>query len=418
MRTKKMRQFNQKFIRILLVFLIVFGSFLIGFFIRGNSDFLKNLGLPEYITGVAKSKTQDLTTNKKNVFNSISARIDEVEDVLASDSLDTYTLEEATKAIFESLSKASNDPYLHYFSSDRYTTLMNTQDEGYAGVGVLFSEYNGKAYAVDVFEGSPAQLEGVRNGDFVESVNGDSSHVWSRSEVTALLNKSEGRSVVITWRRPESLESESGNTFITALECKEFKKENISMDFIEDRRIAVIDINQLTQDSASYVEEKINEALAREAQGFVLDLRDNPGGYLGQAIEIASMFIATGNVVQIETVDGVATKAVTGKPITNLPVVLLVNKNTAAAAEVMAAAIKESQRGLLVGTTTMGKGTIQVMYELTFGGAMRYTAAYYLTPGGHQINNVGITPDVVLGKSEEGDLQRDYAIEVAVDRSA
>ncbi len=406
-----MRKFNQRLIKILVVFLIVFFSFLIGFFMRGNSDFLQTLGLPEYITGVAKSKAQDLTTSKKNVFNSISARINEVEDVLASDSLDTYSLDGATNAFFESLSKASNDPYLHYFSADRYNTLMNTQDEGYAGVGVLFSEYDGKAYVVDVFEGSPAQLAGVQNGDFVHSINGDASHVWSRSEVTALLNKSEGGSVVITWRRPESLESESGDTFTTALECKEYQKQNISMDYIEDKRVAVIDINQLTQNSASYVEEYVNDAIAREIQGFVLDLRDNPGGYLSQAIDIASLFIATGNVVEIETVDGISTKAVTGKPITSLPVVVLVNKNTADAAEVLAAAIKESQRGILVGITTMGKGTIQVMYELSFGGAMRYTAAYYLTPGGHEINDIGITPDVILSKSDEGDFQRDYAIE-------
>ena len=95
------------------------------------------------------------------------------------------------------------------------------------------------------------------------------------------------------------------------------------------------------------------------------------------------------------------------------PVVLLVNKNTAAAAEVVAAALKESQRATLVGTTTMGKGSVQVMHELSFGGAMRYTAAYYLTPEGHAIDQVGVTPGVTLEGSAEGDSQKDYAMEVA-----
>ena len=92
---------------------------------------------------------------------------------------------------------------------------------------------------------------------------------------------------------------------------------------------------------------------------------------------------------------------------------VITNKNTAAAAEVVAAALKESQRATLVGTNTMGKGSVQVLSELSFGGALRYTAAYYLTPEGHAIDQVGVTPEVILDATGESDPQKDYAIELA-----
>jgi carboxyl-terminal processing protease len=149
------------------------------------------------------------------------------------------------------------------------------------------------------------------------------------------------------------------------------------------------------------------------AQAFVLDLRDNPGGYMSQAVSLASLFMSSGTVLVVETVDGKTAKPATGQPVTQSPVVVLVNKNTAAAAEVVAAALKENQRGFLVGTDTMGKGSVAVLHDLSFGGALQYTAAYYLTPEGHSINGVGVVPNEQVEQSSEGDFQRDYATELA-----
>ena len=172
-------------------------------------------------------------------------------------------------------------------------------------------------------------------------------------------------------------------------------------------------VKQLTQNSAQLTQAALNDLLAQGARAFVLDLRDNPGGYLSQAVDLASLFMSSGTVVEIQTVDGQTAKAASGQPATSLPLVVITNKNTAAAAEVVAAALKESQRATLVGTTTLGKGSVQVLHELSYGGAMRYTAAYYLTPEGHAIDQVGVTPTVALENSDTGDAQKDYAVEVA-----
>ena len=412
-RTRKRRARSHRLIMMFTVIILVALAFVGGFAVRGQSAFLQSLGMPDSITGVTRDVTSDKTVRAKDIYNSLSARISEVEDILTKESLDTYNLDEATDATLSAFAETAPDPFLRYYSPERYSTLLNSQDEGYSGVGVLFSEYNGQAYAVDVFDESDAQRAGVREGDFVVSINGDNSQTWSRSEVAAVLSQSAGNSVVITWRRPEALESGGGQQYTTTLECTEIKEENISTEYNSERNVGYINVRQFTQNSSTFTQQGIVDLTAAGARAFVLDLRDNPGGYLSQAVNIASLFISSGTVVEVQTIDSKSTKTATGQVATEAPLVVIINKNTAAAAEVVAAALKESQRATLVGTNTMGKGSVQVLHELSFGGAIRYTAADYLSPEGHQIDGVGVTPEVALEMTGEGDPQKEYAIELA-----
>jgi carboxyl-terminal processing protease len=142
----------------------------------------------------------------------------------------------------------------------------------------------------------------------------------------------------------------------------------------------------------------------------VLDLRNIPGGYLTQAVEIASQFIQSGTVVQIKSGDNTTAKSAEGTEANTMPLVVLVNDKTAGSAEVLAAALQDSQRATVVGSQTQGKGSVQVMQPLSFGGALRYTAATYLTPSGRAIDGVGVTPDVVVSNA---DRQLSIAREIA-----
>jgi len=412
-RTRKMRARSYRLMRIFIIVILVSLAFLAGFVLRGHPHFLQSLGLPESITGVPEPSTVDASSSKKDVFNSLSMRVSEVEDILSEDSMDTINVDDATVGTMKAVGDASNDPYLRYYTPERYAKLLNNNDEGYAGVGVLFSEYNGQAYVVDVFEGSPAQLEGVQIGDFVAGVNGDRSQVWSRSEVAAVLSQEQGSTVYIDWRRPESLESSGGTEYTTSLSCEEYSEINVTSEYDEERTVGYVKVKQFTQNAAALVQAEIDSLTAQGARAFVLDLRDNPGGYLGQAIGLASLFMPGGTVVEVRTKDGQSAKPATGQPVSSNPLVVITNKNTAAAAEVVAAALKESQRAMVVGTNTMGKGSVQIMHDMSFGGALRYTAAYYLTPEGHAIDQVGVTPDVTIDATDEGDFQKDYAMEVA-----
>ena len=410
-RTQKIRARNSRLIQIFAVIILVCAMFAAGFLVRDHPYFLQRLGFPDTVTGLTTNIADQNDT--KDVYNSLSVRVAEVEDKLKNDSLDEYDLDEVTVKTLEAFAGATYDPYLRYYTAERYRELLNQVGEGYAGIGVLFSEYNGMAYVVDVFDGSEAQLAGIQEGDFVESINGDNSQSWSRAEVAAKLSQSKGSTVVITWRRPESLEADGGETFTTTLMCEEYDQTNVDTEYDADRRVGYIKVRQFTQNSASLVQTAITELTAQGAGAFVLDVRDNPGGYLSQAVDMASLFMSSGTVVEIHTVDGIITKNASSQTATALPLVVITNKNSAAGAEILAAALKESQRATVIGTTTMGKGSVQTMSVLSFGGALRYTAAYYKTPEGRDIDRVGVAPDVTVEMTDEGDAQKDYAIGVA-----
>ena len=413
-RTRKMRARNYHLIRIFAGIVIACVAFAIGFAMRGSTSFLASLGFPESVTGVVQSAVTDPNAPEKDVYNALSARVAEVEDLLASDSLDTYDLGDATASALDGFTQASNDPNLQYYTQERYTELMSTPNEGYAGIGVLFSEYNGQAYAVDVFEGSPAQLAGVHEGDFVVSIQGDDSQKWSRSEVAAKLSQLQGTDVIITWRRPETLEADGGEELTTTLACAEYDEANVTSEFDKDRKVGYIRVKQLTQNAAENAQKAVKSLTKEGAGAFVLDLRNNPGGYLSQAISLASLFMSSGTVVEIQTKDGIVAKTASGQPATDSPLVVIVNKHTAAGAEVVAAALKESQRAeAIVGSQTLGKGSVQVISSLSFGGALRYTAAYYLTPEGRAIDKSGVSPTVTYEGSDTGLSVKEYAIERA-----
>ncbi len=300
-----------------------------------------------------------------------------------------------------------NDPYARYFDASSYQTYLNSVSSPSTGIGVLFGESDGSCYVVDVFEGSEAANMGVLPGDYVEAIDGEKKDQWSLPEVTNTLHRDEGETVYITWRRPGK-DNAGATTFNTSLRYESSPETNITYSITNG--IAYIEIKQLGSDCAEVLKKTIAQATSEGASALVLDLRNIPGGYLTQAVEIASLFIQSGTVVQIKSGDTTTTKTADGAEVTNLPLVVLVNEKTAGSAEVLASALQDSQRATVVGVQTQGKGSVQVMQPLSFGGALRYTAATYLSPSGRAIDGVGVTPDVVITNTER---QVPIALEIA-----
>lgn len=404
-----LRARNRKTIATAVVFLCVCCSFAAGFLVRGNEALLSRLGFDSLVVSADSNPGQTVTGN---TYDSISARVAEVEGVVASESLDSYDLDDATSRVLGAFAESTADPYLTFYDSQRYSAYLQETARSYAGIGVLFGEYNGQCYAVEVFPGSAAEAAGVQQGDFVAAIDGDRSG-WSLTETVNALAREEGSQVVVTWRRPGSLEGEGGPEITTTLICSEYQEQNLESQ-LEDE-VGYIKLSQLTQSSDALVRDAIADLTAQGARSLVLDLRDNPGGYLTSAVNVASLFVQSGVVVQINTVDGTTTKTASGDVATGLPLVVLVNQNTAGAAEVLAAALQDNQRATVAGQTTLGKGSVQVVRELSFGGALRYTAATYLTPLGHDIQNVGVVPAVSIPAGDEADVdnQRTVAVETA-----
>lgn len=404
--------------RLMKVFLIIIAlclAFLGGFVIRGKASLLDAVGLSSLrvTTTGASSNSAILPSN-----TSLGARVSEVESVLKKNSLDSFDLDVATTTIFDSFAAITKDPYLRYFDANRLAVLKNTTVSHSVGIGVLFSEYEGRAFAVDVFDGSPAQAAGVLQGDVVVAINGDRSHVWSVAEVRAALNASPQGQVVITWQRLAKRDDTSGSELSTTLSIGAATTSNVTTSV--SGNVGVIKVKQITQNCASLVQDALSQLAKSGASAYVLDLRDNPGGYLTQAVDIASFFIKSGTIVKIQTASSdESTKNATGKyapEAIDRPLVVIINHNTAASAEVLAAALKDNQQATLIGENTMGKGSVQVTYDLSFGGALRYTAAWYKSPLGHSLVGAGVVPDMSIARSADGDNQKTLAIDEARSR--
>lgn len=406
---RRARARNIRLIKAFTFVIVVSLAFFVGFFVRGSVPVLESLGFSSFIVDTDRNPG---STTSGDTYNSIGARVAEVEGIIANESLDSFDLSMATTNLLDAFTETTKDPYLRYYDANRYSALLQESAGGYSGIGVLFSEYKGRAYAVDVFEGSVAQAADVRQGDFVVAIDGERNHDWTIGEVTAALSRDAGENVVITWRRAAALDDEGGEEFTTTLTCGEFAEKNVVGEL--DDTVGYIQLKQITHNAASLVEDAVRDLESQGAMSFVLDIRDNPGGYLTQAVDVASLFVKSGTVVKIQTKEvEESTKTATDNFVTDKPLVVLVNGNTAASSEVLAAALKDNQRATLVGTTTLGKGSVQVTRDLSFGGALRYTAAYYKSPLGHDIEGVGVTPDVSVGLAEAGDNQKALAIETA-----
>lgn len=395
----------------MVVFLVVVAAFVAGFLVRSNIPLMSSLG---FVTeeAPASSATSPNSAKLKTTYDSLSMRISEVEDMLASYSFDDVHLQEATDSMLTELMASTEDPYAAYYNAERYEEhMLENADKTFSGVGVLFGDYNGRAYAIDVLEGSEAQAEGVRQGDFVVAIDGDSSHAWSATEVIGALSRDDGESVVITWMRPISLDAMTGEDFITTLVCRSYDVQNVTYEMVDG--VGYIKLRQITGNASQLVKAAVEDLAAQGALAYVLDITDNPGGYLTQSLDTASLFVQSGVLVGIETLDGTSTRAASGSTTTLAPLVVMVNGYTSGVAEVLAAALQDNNRATTVGQTTTGKGSVQVIRELSFGGAIRYTAAYYLTPLGHEINGVGVVPDIEVANPEGA--EENFQLQVALD---
>ena len=392
------------------VAVIIVAAFLGGFLLRGNQSMLKQMGFESYIAEDIQNPGETVSGDTRD---SVSARVAEVQGIIDSQSMDTYDLGASTTSTLNAFTNATKDPYVTYLDPETYKAYSDERVSSYGGIGVLFGDKDAQAYAVEVFEGSVAQAAGVRSGDYVVSVDGDDSVKWTTVEVAnAITSRQLGDSILIKWRRPATQDAQDGEEFTTTLTVSDYEQINVHSE-LEDH-VGYIKISQFNTTSASIVKDAILTLKSEGALSYIIDIRSNPGGYLAQAIEVASFFVPSGVVVEVETADSKTTKSVDGDVLTDAPLVVLCNADTASAAEVLASSIKSYGVGTLVGETTLGKTSIQRVRELSFGGALRYTVGYYNTPSGHAIDGVGVSPDIEVPLNDDGgDNQKDYAFDVA-----
>lgn len=267
----------------------------------------------------------------------------------------------------------------------------------YVGVGVRIEERDGEAVVISPIDGSPAAETGVEPGDVIVAVNGENVESLALPEISDRVRGKEGSEVDLTLSR-EGKERE------ITLERSKIDVSAASWSLIPNTKTAHLRLSSFSSESAGELETALDEAREAGAERLVLDLRDNPGGRLNQAIEAAGLFLESNSVVYIrQDAEGERTKERTsgGEP-ARAPMTVLVNGGTASSAEILAGALRDNGRARLVGTTTFGTGTVLQPYELDDGSALLLGIAEWLTPGGDFIRENGIEPGV---KVELGDSQ-------------
>ncbi|MBE0416569.1 MAG: S41 family peptidase [Coriobacteriia bacterium] len=342
---------------------------------------------------------------------SVGDRVDEVRRLLEREALEPSSEESMTAGSVRGLLESLDDPYAAYLDAKHFE-YFNDQTEGeFFGVGINIAEREGVVYVVSTIEGTPAEEAGLQAEDEIISIDGESRDRWDIDEVVARVRGPEGTEVELGIRREGSDE-----LIIFTITRAQIDIPNV-MSRMVDGDVGYLRLLTFNMKSAEALAEEISELEADGATAFVLDVRDNPGGLLNSAIEVASLFIEDGVIVRIEERDRPETQqragggAVTGKPL-----VLLVNGNSASASEVLAGALQDYGRAKLVGEKTFGKGSVQTVEQLSWGGGVKFTIAHYLTPQGRVIDGVGLDPDVVLEMelADQADDSTDMQLQRAV----
>ena len=311
---------------------------------------------------------------------------------------------------------AEVDPHSSYLTKDEYARLSEISQGLYAGIGVEISSADERLEITRVMQDSPASSAGIAVGDFITAVNGHP--VKGRLIIDSLdeLRGEPGTKVSIDVLTKIQDTEEPGTRTIQLERAIIHYSEITSRRLIDD--LLLIQIKSFQHNTARELQTEIETQLAgAKVPGLILDLRDNPGGILNSGVGVADHFMDKGLIVSTRTrgeVEDMRLSADHEQLLTGIPIVVLINSSTASAAEIVTGALQDSQRATIVGEKSFGKGSVQSVFPLSNGGALKLTTAHYFTPSGRVIHQHGIEPDVVV-ESEASEADADPVLTAGVE---
>lgn len=286
------------------------------------------------------------------------------------------------------------DPYTVFLDPDQSKKFLEDVKGEFDGVGLELTLKNGKLTVVSPLEDSPAKRAGIMANDVIEKIDGKEAARLSLDEAVNAIRGQKGTEVVLVITR-------DGKSLEFKLKRESIKIKSVKYEMKGD--IAYLKVSQFIQETSSASQKAASEILTKKPKGIILDLRNNPGGYLDSAVDLASLFIKNGVIVYEEEKGGKKEeiKAKGNAKLADLPLVVLVNGGSASGSEIVAGAIADHKRGILIGEKTFGKGTVQSFEELKDGSTLRITVAKWLTPNGRAIHEQGLNPDIEVKMTEE-----------------
>ena len=308
----------------------------------------------------------------------------------------------AIKGMVEVLKK-HDDPYAFFYTPDGYRSFQELTTGKFSGIGVWLKQKGDDLEIVSVLPSTPAQEAGLRHGDVITEIDGAEVVDMSSDDAVARIKGPEGTEVSLGVER-------AGARLSFTLTRAEIELPNLISETI-DGDLGYIRLFGFARGAGDQVHAEVEDLLADGVRGVVLDLRDNGGGLFQEAVEVASTFIEDGEIVTYrQRQDDDIVYEAEGDAFEDLPLVVLVNEGTASASEIVAGALQDRERAMIIGTTTYGKGSVQEVVPLTDSSALKLTIAAYFTPNGNDINGEGIDPDVEV--DDTAAVQRARAVEI------
>ncbi|HUG85318.1 MAG TPA: S41 family peptidase [Euzebya sp.] len=326
------------------------------------------------------------------------ANIELLYEAIGSDAVEAPGDEELVNGAIDGLLGTLEDPYAVYYDPDRYDALNADLDGEFVGIGITIEEQSDGVYVTGVLPSSPAQAAGVQAGERITSVDGEPTEGLTSGEVVELIAGDEGEDVTVGFDLGDAGPRELTMTR-EQLQLPQVIAETLDSGF------GYIAVTQFSRRVDTEMTTQLNQMLQEGVPGLILDLRGNPGGLLNEAVEVVSLFVEEGPVVRVDSRTGSQERNALGSPLApHLPLVVLVDGNSASASEIVAGALQDLDRATIVGEQTFGKGTVQTIQDLTLGAGVKFTTARYFTPSGDSIEGVGIAPDVAAEGTPEEEL--------------
>ena len=328
---------------------------------------------------------------KIDLFGEVLDKINKeyVDEINQSESMDY-----AINGLLQSL-----DPYSAYMSPQIFNEMQTETSGKFGGLGIEVGMESGVVKVIAPIDDTPASKAGIKAGDYIVKIDGVQVQGKSLSEAVELMRGEVGSSIELTVRRIGKKKALTFNVVRQIIQI-----QSVKSDLLE-KNIGYIRLTSFNENSGDQIKKKINELEKnKEIKSYILDLRNNPGGLLSQAIKISDYFLDNGEIVSTKSRKAIENRkwfAKEGDLTNGKTLVVLINNGSASASEIVAGALKDHKRAILLGENTYGKGSVQSIIPLKNDGAIRLTVAKYYLPSGKSISEVGVAPDIEI--SEESD---------------
>lgn len=351
-----------------------------------------------------------------------TAKICQIEEMLDTYYVEDYDKELAEELMYTGLVAGVGDPYTYYLSADSLAEQVEKNSGHFVGIGVeIYAGDDGYIVVSSVTPGGPAEAAGILAEDKITEVDGESITGKTAADVSALVKGEEGTDVTLTIFREST-----GEVLEKTVTRQDIQVQTVSWRMMDDN-IGYISITNFRENTYNQFKEALDTLEAEGMEKLVLDLRNNTGGLVKSAHEIGEELLPEGIMVYTMDKEGNREDTLCDDVYNDMPMVVLVNGNSASAAEILAGAIQDTGRGELIGTTTFGKGLVQRLFTLPDGSGLNVTIQKYYTPNGTSIHGVGITPDYEVELPEEyaqqtnipaeADTQLQKAVEVLSEKN-